>query len=312
LKICERRQKKLKLASWKRANVKKNVFDVVENDWDDTKNEKRLRKTLRRINMLWKLNEKKFARNQFVQLLRNMRRCVLRNLSLNDARRVVNVTIKNRLMNFAKKMSTSKKLINKNWIKMTNKNYDSFRIEFALCSNSSLTTLSSSLSFVMRFTLSSSFVTRLREKKKLKNDFRCFLFFNYVVIDWKKKSKNNFCWFFLSSNIIIIVANVVIYCFWVFVCLAIDSSWSSSTLKNIIMMFKTFLKNEDCFIIYFDENLLAELIHNVSSSFMLSFDLISFVMFVFASLFLVFIVLASSVRVFRFRKRAHESSSTLS
>jgi hypothetical protein len=80
------------------------------------------------------------------------------------------------------------------------------------------------------------------------------------------------------------------------------SSWFSSTLRNMIMMSKAFLKNEDDFIIHFDENLLTKLIHNVSSSLMLSFD----------SFFFIFIVFASLLNAFRSRKRAHESfSSTL-
>jgi hypothetical protein len=74
-------------------------------------------------------------------------------------------------------------------------------------------------------------------------------------------------------------------------------------------MFEAFLKNEDCFIIHFDENLLTELIHNVSSSFVLSSDSIFFVMFAFVSFFLVLIVFASSFNTFRFRKKAHESFS---
>jgi hypothetical protein len=78
------------------------------------------------------------------------------------------------------------------------------------------------------------------------------------------------------------------------------------------MMSKTFLKNEDCFIIHFDESLLTELIHNVSSSFVLLFDSISFVMFAFASFSFVSIVLASSARASRFRKKAHESFSSTS
>jgi hypothetical protein len=90
------------------------------------------------------------------------------------------------------------------------------------------------------------------------------------------------------------------------------SSWSSSTLKNIIMMSEALLKNEDCFITHFDESLLAELIHNVSSSFVLSSDLIFFVMFAFVSLSFVSIVLASSARASRFRKRIHESFSSTS
>jgi ABC-type multidrug transport system fused ATPase/permease subunit len=78
------------------------------------------------------------------------------------------------------------------------------------------------------------------------------------------------------------------------------------------MMFETLLKNEDCLIIHLDESLLTELIHNASSSFVLLFDSIFFVMFAFVSLFLVFIVLASFVRASRFRKRAHESFSSAS
>jgi hypothetical protein len=90
------------------------------------------------------------------------------------------------------------------------------------------------------------------------------------------------------------------------------SSWSSSTLRNIAMMSEALLKNEDCLITHLDESLLAELIHNVSSSFVLSSDSIFFVMFAFASLFFVSIVLASSVRASRFRKRALESFSSAS
>jgi hypothetical protein len=78
------------------------------------------------------------------------------------------------------------------------------------------------------------------------------------------------------------------------------SSWFSSTLKNMTMMSRTLLKNEDCFIIHFDESLLTELIHNVSSSFVLSFD----------SIFFVFIVFASSFNASRSRKRAYESFSS--
>jgi hypothetical protein len=78
------------------------------------------------------------------------------------------------------------------------------------------------------------------------------------------------------------------------------SSWSSTTLKKMIVMFKALLKNENCFTTHLNKSLLAELIHNVSSSFVLSFD----------SIFLVSVVLASFLNAFRFRKRAHESFSS--
>ncbi len=149
-----------------------------------------------------------------------------------------------------------------------------------------------------------------RKKEKSKNDFRCFFFFDCVIINWKKKkSKNNFCWFFFSSNIIIIVVNVVIYYLWVFICVAIDFIMIVINIKKYNYDVETFLKNEDCFIIHFDENLLTELIHNASSSFVLSFDSIFFVMFAFVLFFLVSIVFASSFNASRFCKRVHESFS---
>jgi hypothetical protein len=75
-------------------------------------------------------------------------------------------------------------------------------------------------------------------------------------------------------------------------------------------MFKTFLKNEDCFIIHFDENLLTELIHNALSSFVLSFNSIFFVMFAFVSFFSILIIFASFFNAFCSRKKIHESSSS--
>jgi hypothetical protein len=145
-------------------------------------------KTLRRISALWESNEKKFARDQFVQLLKSMRRCALRDLNLNDVRRVVSLTIENRLMNFVKEVSTSRKSINKNWIRMTDEKYDSLRIELASCSNSQLTTLSSSLSFVMRSTMS-SLVASLEKKKNRKTTFVVFFFSRILTLEEEKKNR---------------------------------------------------------------------------------------------------------------------------
>jgi hypothetical protein len=151
-----------------------------------------------------------------------MRRCVLRNLNVNDVRRVVSLTIKSRLMNLVKKMLMSRKSIKKDWIRVINENYDSFRIKFAFCLNSSLTTLSSLLSFVIYFTLSSSFVTRLK-KKKIEKRFSLFSFLWLCRHRLKrKKSKNNLCWFFFRSNLVIVFVNVIVYCLEVFVCVIID------------------------------------------------------------------------------------------
>ncbi len=270
-------------------------------------------KTLRRISVLWRPNEREFARDQLVQLLRSMRRCALRSLSLNDVRRVVRLTIEDRLMNLVREMSTSKESVNRNWIRVTDEKYDSLRIELAFDSNSQLTTLSSSLSLFMRFMMSLSFVARSEEKKNRKTIFVVF-FFSIVLssIEKEKNQRATSVDFFsrrtsssssLTSSFIVFESSFASQS---------TSSWSSSTLRDIIMMFEALLENEDCFITHLDESLLAELIHSASSSFVLSSDSIFLVMFAFASFFFVFIVLASSVRASRSRKRAHESFSSAS
>ncbi len=76
--------------------------------------------TLWKIDMLWDSTKEIFARDQFVQILRSMRRCVLRDMTMKNARRVVNFAMKNRLKNFARDVSINRKSINRDWIKMTN------------------------------------------------------------------------------------------------------------------------------------------------------------------------------------------------
>ncbi len=272
--------------------------------------------TFKKINVLWDSAKEAFARNQFVQVLRNLRRCAFRNMTLKKACRDVVLAIKNRLNNSTRDVSTSRESINRNWIKIANENYDFRQIKIIII-------------------MSSSFVARLKKKKNRKIIFVVFffsriltlkeekknreailvVFFFLIVLSSSEKKRNQktiFVDFFFrrtSSSSSLTSSSIVSE--FSFASQSI-SSWSSSTLRNIVMMFKALLKNENCLIIHFDENLLAELIHNASSSFVLSFDSIFFVMFAFASFFFVFIVLASSVRASRFRKRAHESFSSTS
>ncbi len=79
------------------------------------------------------------------------------------------------------------------------------------------------------------------------------------------------------------------------------------------MMFETFVKNVvNSSESRRDENFLAELIHNAISSFVLSFRSFFFVSFFFALLFFVSFVFLSSSDASRLRKRARESSSSMS
>ncbi len=74
----------------------------------------------KKINVLWDSAKETFARNQFVQVLRSLRRCVLRDMTLKDACCAVVLAIKNRLNNSTRDVSKSEESINRNWINITN------------------------------------------------------------------------------------------------------------------------------------------------------------------------------------------------
>jgi hypothetical protein len=248
----------------------------------------------KKIDVLWDSTKEAFARNQFVQVLRSLRRCALRSMRLKEACRDVAFAIENRLNNATRDVSTSRESVNRNWIKITNENHDLRQIKIIVIK-------------------SSSFVVRL-EKEKNREITLVVLFFSIVLSSIKKErnQKTIFVDFFFrrtSSSSSLTSSSIVSES--LFASQSI-SSWSSSTLKDIIMMSEALLKNEDCLSTHFDESLLTELIHNASSSFVLSSDSIFFVMFAFVSLFFVSIVLASSARASRFRKRTHESFSSAS
>jgi hypothetical protein len=91
------------------------------------------------------------------------------------------------------------------------------------------------------------------------------------------------------------------------------SSFSSFMLKNIVMMFETFVKN----VVNFsesrrDEIFLTELIHNTISSFVLSSRSFSFVSFSFVLLSFVSFVFFSTFDASRLDKRVRELSSSMS
>jgi ABC-type transporter Mla subunit MlaD len=81
-------------------------------------------KTFKKINALWSSAKEAFARNQFVQVLRSLRRCALRNMTLKEACRAVAFAVENRLNNSIRDVSINRKLINRDWIKIINENYD--------------------------------------------------------------------------------------------------------------------------------------------------------------------------------------------
>ncbi len=151
-----------------------------------------------------------------------------------------------------------------------------------------------------------------KKEEKSKNILRCFFLLECLVIDRKKeKSKDNLPCFFLLEDVVIYRKKknrkaILVVLFLDRISSSFSStssfviskssfetqlfsSFSSFMFKDIAMMFKTFVRNVfNFFESRFNENFLAEIIHNAISSFVLSFRSFSFVSFFFASFFFFF------------------------
>ncbi len=222
---------------------------------------------------------------------------------MKDARRAVILAMKDRLKNLVRDVSTSRKSINRDRIKMTNENYDSRRIKSATNSNSKLRTLSSSL-------LSSSKVN-LKEKKKNKREISVVFFFSKVLKFVKEREKNRKTIFVdlffdrsqtsssLTSSSAISESLIRLL-----------SSLSSAALKKLVVISRAlmnrFLSSTEtrC-----DEQVFT-LIHRSVSSSVLSFVSLSLIAFAFASSFSAFIDFASPLNVLRSHKRIRAAFSS--
>ncbi len=137
-------------------------------------------KAFKKIDALWDSAKEAFARNQFVQVLRSLRRCALRDMTLKEACRAVAFAIENRLNNSIRNVSTSRESINRNWIKIANEDYDLRQIKFVVI-------------------ISSSLVVRLKEKKNRKIIFVVFFFSRILTLKEEKKNRKTiFVVFFFS------------------------------------------------------------------------------------------------------------------
>jgi uncharacterized protein (UPF0147 family) len=146
-------------------------------------------KAFKKINALWDSAKEAFARNQFVQVLRSLRRCVLRDMTLKKACRAVVLAIKNRLNNSTRDVSTSRKSVNRNWIKIINENYDLRQIKSVVIISSSLVMRlerekNRKITFVVLFF---SRVLTLKEEKKNRKTILVVFFFSMMLSSIKRK-----------------------------------------------------------------------------------------------------------------------------
>ncbi len=204
-------------------------------------------KAFKKIDALWDSTRKAFARNQLVQVLRSLRRCALRDMTLKEACRAVAFAIKNRLNNSTRDVSTSRESINRNWIKIANEDYDLRQIKSVVIISSSLVVRlkrkkNRKIIFVIFFF---SRILTLKEKKKNRKTILVVFFFSMMLfsIERKKNQRAIFVDFSfdrassslsLSSSFINFESRLVTQS---------SRSLSSSILKSIAIMFETLMKN---------------------------------------------------------------------
>jgi hypothetical protein len=243
-------------------------------------------KAFKKINVLWNAAKEAFARNQFVQVLRSLRRCALRNMTLKEACRAVAFAIKNRLNNSIRDVSTSRESINRDWIKIANENYDLRQIKSAVIISSSLVVClerekNRKITFVVFFF--SMMLSSIEKKKNQKTTF-VDLFFDRV------SSSSSLTFSFVESS----SANSSFF-----------SSLFSITLKKLAIMTKALLNDIlNSIEIRCDENFLNRF-QDFVSSFVLSLRLIFF-----ASFSLTLSTLSSFFNLSRSQKRIRSASST--
>ncbi len=176
-------------------------------------------KTFKKINALWSSAKEAFARNQFVQVLRSLRRCAFRSMTLKKACRAVVLAIKNRLNNSTRNVSTSRESVNRNWIKIANENYDLRQIESVVI-------------------ISSSFVVRLKKEKNRKIILVVFFFSRILTLEEKKKNRKIiFVVFFFSMMLFSIEKKKNQRA--IFVDFSFDRASSSSSLSSSSINFES-------------------------------------------------------------------------
>ncbi len=130
-------------------------------------------KTIHIIERLWKKKKYEYAINQSIEMLRNMRKIVIKDWFIHDAMKIMIKIIDYRLKNSEKKMRKKTTSTNDDWTKITKKIFMSSRL-----------LIETKIVIIM----SSSLAVRLEEKKNRKIIF--VVFFSSKIVTSKKEKKN--------------------------------------------------------------------------------------------------------------------------
>jgi hypothetical protein len=200
------------------------IYFVISKIVNAIKKERNVyQKMIHIIKRLWKKKKYEYAIDQSIEVLRNMRKVVIKSSFIHDAMKAMIKAIEYRLKNSKRKMRKKIISINDDWVKMTTKVFMSSRL---LIETRIIVIMSSSFAVRLKekknrktifVVLFFSRILTLEKKKKNRKTILVVFFFSIVLfsIEKKNKSKNNFCWFLFWSRFVVVVIVIVIYQFWI-------------------------------------------------------------------------------------------------
>ncbi len=161
------------------------IYFVISKIVNAIKKEKSVyQKTIHIIERLWKKKKYEYAINQSIEVLRNMRKVVIKSWFIHDIMKAMIKAIEHRLKNLKKEVRKKIISINDDWVKVTTKIFMSSRL-----------LIETKIIVIM----SSSSAVRLKEKKNWKTIFVVFFFSRILILKEEKKNRKTiFVVFFFS------------------------------------------------------------------------------------------------------------------
>jgi hypothetical protein len=161
------------------------IYLVVSKIVNAVKEEKSVyQKTIHIIERFWEKKKYEYAINQSIEILRNMKKVVIKNWFIHDVMKTMIKAIDYRLKNSERRVRKKMTSTNDDWVKITEEMFLSTRL-----------LIETRIIVIM----SSSFVVRLKKKKNRKITFVVFFFSKILTLKEEKKNRKTiFVVFFFS------------------------------------------------------------------------------------------------------------------
>jgi hypothetical protein len=164
------------------------IYFVISKIVNAIKKERNVyQKTIHIIERFWEKKKYEYAINQSIEVLRNMKKVVIKSWFIHDAMKAMIKAIEYQLKNSKRKVRKKIISINDDWVKMTTKIFMSSRL-----------LIETRIIVIM----SSSFVVRLEKKKNRKTTFVVFFFSKILTLKEKKKNRKTIFVVLFSSIVL--------------------------------------------------------------------------------------------------------------